>query len=1181
MRETLLYPVPDLHQRAQLRVYPDGASCAPGEVQISGAVVDRVVWCVAGQGLYISSVDGAWGWCVIVGNVQKGQILVRKHEEGVRVSVVVAQDDVLRKWLIGTSGVTDAGVLDAGAGSVQVLAVFDDEGNGDLVVGKKNGTLGTVTQGREEFSEWSTELTNRKQSEAEKRLFTPGRKVLSLFSRVRLSPGGASPEGDAGEGNTTPAPQSPVAGIAKVGENFLVLHGGGEVACYGRNESGRYGMLSTISLGLKASGEICEIVSGGRGAVCVVSVDEAPHGDSVRAIEIGLLDSEGEELDIREVAVEKSPLGGRVVGVFVTEGEAGNLRVFVGLGNGEMIELGKKKRAIWTARDEISEKEGMWKIGDAYVDDTVDVERLLCPGRFSTRAISRALRVREIAGISRGEVEEAVRLAVSGSLEGDVDTTASLYRVNNRSSISGVSSRMQVNEPLSMEKLIQRAERATLHGEKFLTQISVVDGLGVFSCRDDAIYVVRALTEDEEHFLRIPSASSPSPTGKLVDLVASGAYGQIVSCKRELHAKSRSLAVRLSQRTSQYNAYESLASMVAKSIREKGALGRPGGDFMTNLTTMVAYMYDTLKPGAQALVFLTRREETEALPAVTEAVAEALPASSLYARALTALERHNYDDAFACFVHAGTVASEIQPDDVQTLSTLLFMENELAENIPVRFAVLRSAVQLLKSQEERKLSASDAGKHSHKTGAQDDALSKLEPVSDDSSAFSAAAAAAVEAMAVAPTLSSYEQMRASAFTLYLSAQNVQGAIASLLKPTRNDLIPSASFKLPPNDQAAIQDSISLLTAACMPLNMTFLTHPPFPEYVSHLVLPALWNLARSTDPLPSLESNSPYMYLYAYLLHCNNPQAAASAAVELSARIQALPYHPDGTEEIDRVELQRYAKGNTQALTLALSATRILGNDDHPVELTSPTRTILAGLKGSDTEDEIEVVVNARYIRRRLLLAKALEGLGGRITGLWGVGEGWGNRVEWTARALLNLQRQWKEAAELIAAWKDDLNGPIDIYTETVVDAVRQEMVSKGWDGVAAVLEEGDEIAFRYQLGTGLMLGLAGLRTGLEVHGAVPRWLEARAARESLGATCRVYVLRGKVKDAARILVTALQQQETGRDLPFVAVDGVLKLLDDLPAGEIWKQMLTHALERKLECEASNQNNMPMISTSG
>ena len=1162
MRESLLYSLPDVYQRAQYPVHSDETSCQPDHILFSGVVNNVAVWCVAGEGLYISDIRRNWAWCIKIGRRRKDQVLVRQNEQ--KFEVIVADDRSVTRWFVEPQEVEKVSSVLVG-GRVEV--VYRTESTDTVIVGRSDGKVGSIFWSAREFIEWKSESKDPLKRSLRDGVLTPGKRVLSLFSRMQLSPQSAEDTGNTISRQINAA----VADILQIGDKIFVLHVDGAIGCYTAGKGGVMYLQHVAKLALKLTGDTCMMIEGGQGIVCIVSVDESPHGDSLRAIEVVSPDHSGGEVILNEIAIDKSPFDGAVVGGHVIEENTGKLRVMIGLDNGRVVELGTKGKVAWTALDDLHEYKGSWKSGDAGANG-VQSERLLCPGRFSTNSLVKSLRLKDRIDLTRSEVEEAVRMMLVAPVGTEDDESAIGENRNESGLQSPALEPTQLSRPNSfIVALLSRAERIASRNDKYLTSLRFVVGIGIVCYRADGVYVMRLTTAEEQSFLSLDAASMRPPHTDITPFLADSAYSQIISCRVGVDEGTRHLAVWLSQKASQTNQEISLATVVGRFVRNTLSTTSSMTDSLSTLLDVVDKMHAILRPGARLLTFLQKQKEFDAVPRVSEVTVNNLPASTLYMRALAALDRKQYNDAFACFVHSSTIAAQTHSSDLELLSSLLTEKDGIENKAPLQYLVLQRTIELLKNEGSTSNNSKDDSKRPmSKTEAKavgDDKYSEEYQVGE---AISAAAAAAIEAMKVAPTLATYERMRASAFTLYLSLQppNIEGAVASIMKPVRSDLAEASSYFPSVDDRSAVQDAISLLTTVCLPRSMSFLTNPPMPTYMQLLVLPSLWNLARSTDPLPASEEVSPYMYLYAYLLHLNDPQSAASAALELSARIQALPYHPDGTEETDHFELLRCAKGNTQALSMALTAARLLGSDDCSIELSGPTQSIIAGLQNQADEDRVRVVVDAHYIRRRLLLAAAVEQLEGNVAGTLDDATVNSNYITWIARALLSRRKQWMMALELIAVWVDSVREGSAIFQEMIADSTHQEVVMKGWEGAANVLQYGDDLVRRYHLLTNKALGVAAVEAGLRLGGAVPQWLEVRASREDLGMVCHLYVQRARPLDAARILVQSLESETHKSAVPLGIADGVSALLTELSKTHSnekllsWKQKLNQKIER-------------------
>jgi hypothetical protein len=703
---------------------------------------------------------------------------------------------------------------------------------------------------------------------------------------------------------------------------IVVLHSSGRICAYALSRTNLFALAGEITLPgslaasamhfLEAAGE-----SGSLFAIVTIDEDPQPHAICVFTITLSMDVARRVSITCLRVVHRTGPVD-RLVGAVIMPSQT-DLAVATEAGHVSLLRIpslkpqdeehtasgqGLPSGTIWTFQDDLTHHKGLWHAVDCLQDVSIG-DRLLAARRFSPAVIGKALRLPQMADMEYQDLERVVE-----------ECTRALG-----------------SEEAS--RVLMRAQRSSIVMDAPISGLSYVHGAGVVVSRQCGLLVLRPLLDCEIEFLQIKDTHerftdgvrSALKLGHRQDLsnavaqcVAVHAIAQLASAElSRLSPDSEeasvatcilSLSMRMSQRHAGRTVSELANSWKLSTVS--------AGIDVSDLLAAVNSVRSVLMPGCLSLRAMAALGEMRALRVVAEMSSKLWPVSCLFALGLVFLwevelastrandgvstavaidegdqGRHDNDwinaccvNAYSSFVAASKFAgnlirsgqSDARREDIScvwylgTPLSLSETDNSVPDVVQAQldFWILERSLRLL----------------------------------DCNGAIRAAAAAALEALSVAPNRKLYEMMRAAAFQRFLDVGDLNSALLTILKEAYEESGPVGADLANIEDSAALCDCVGLLVNAAVDAGRfawLLVSELPLPvkEYVAH----ALERRARSCETFAQdsllrglsggiidgatspLSTSSPYEYLYAWHLAREDITAAAQCALEWYERV--------------------------------------------------------------------------------------------------------------------------------------------------------------------------------------------------------------------------------------------------------------------------------------------------------
>lgn len=933
--------------------------------------------------------------------------------------------------------------------------------------------------------------------------------------------------------------------------------------------------------------------------IAAVVADEDPHADSLRIYSVAAK-VRGERaigLSATQIAMRRGPVDRIVSASFIGEDViigsesgfvSGVLNVPSDLDDGTGIPTG----TLWTALDDMEQPFGLSSIVDAAHPDPRD--HLLQAHRFSVSAVAKALRMENPGLATRAQIAETVRTTVF-----DQDGENMWNRVK------------------------ARAEHITKSEDLLVRDLCMVGGVGLVVARQRSLSVMRGLLEFEQkavenraHLLLNREAVTSPAVGWML---SSHAACQVTASRYALENNNADAKNEFKFMLSTATCFSSVDTddpLLDRSARRCG-LGLEGDLEFSNLGSAIMSSLSVIEPGVPLVLLLQSLAEMDLLLVAAEQASNALPVSSMFASGMSWLLKSGsaaYALVDSWIDKTAAVVHRPEQTDWRTEKAYRFFitASQWCSKESVPEADIRCAAKLASvTPEEVMLTEKiDAQEDVVMAGDGRDLKGDLDIVQfrkrlgfwlleravrmfETNAAPKSAAAASLEAMDCAPDRKRHEMMRASAFTRFLDAGNLEYALIAILRdPYEGEHDSDFSIQ----ESTALRDAVGLFVDAVADAGrLQWLADCKLPAPLSVLCGLALERRARAADALnlrhitravnfpessePSMavdESQSvtkevkKYEQLYSWHVLHDDMASAATSALEWGERlsdeglstIRNAVSNDSARLSVDQQMrlLLEWTKAKCEAWAYALSAT----------QLESPERRYIARSRFSllaDRSQSRKGIVSESWVSRRHLLAHAQ---GRVLTAMLSEGESNDTRMQffqfvvspdsvlllpqaeglrWVTSMLLHNRPSYDNVllcAELGSAWREEVGESllVDVVREAANRASQQSITSFGYAELDELLRA--VVSTGGKLETSRNWNLIALESALATSaGAVacPQWLVDAAAWGSAsfaeGTTVTERLFSGRKRGDAAGVVRALLRHHRPVDAAKVLIVGL------------------------------------------
>lgn len=790
---------------------------------------------------------------------------------------------------------------------------------------------------------------------------------------------------------------------------LVSLHQSGRLCVYTATETS-YQYVADIVLPVTLSVGIVNhflLTGPNESVIAAVMADEDPNADSLRVFNV-TAKIRGERsiaLSTTQIAVREGPVDRVVSACFTGEDVivgsetgfiSGVLNVPNDLDDGSGIPTG----TLWTALDEMEQPFGLAQVLDNVSQDPRD--QLLQAHRFSVNAVAKALRLENPGLVSRAEIEEAVKNTVF-----DHDADNMWHRVK------------------------ARADQITKSEDLLIRDLCVVEGLGVVVGRQHSLSVFRGLLEAEqktvENRAHLLLNKEPITLREPGWMLSSHGACQVIASQysiQNIDAEAKSKLRSMLTTATSFSGVERELPLTDQ-LAWKWALRQQEEDIVfSDLSSAISSTLSTLEPGPSLLLFLQSSSEMEFLLVAAEQTGDNIPVSSMFASGMSWLwkaQRTSYsttdsrmdrvsiaeqngsehaalmlDKAYAFFITASewcTSGTEVAESDVRCairLAGLTSHQIEAAQQFDGRNDVAMTDVPGgLPDGPDTALFRENLGFW---------LLERSVRLLESSGAPKSAAAAALEAMRLAPDRKRHEMMRAAAFTRFLDAGDLEHALKAILsQPYVSEENADAALE----ESGALRDAVGLFVDSAASRGvLQWLAECNLPEPLYVLCGLALERRARAADALSVRQDIRPqsspdaynrmtniaesedyrkpvseYEQLYSWHILRGDGSSAASSALEWGERlsnegltvirnaIASDAFQPSVDQQLKL--LLSWTKAKCEAWAYALSACQL-----EPIERRYVVRSRFS-LVADPSMKPGRGVVSESWVSRRHLLAHA------------------------------------------------------------------------------------------------------------------------------------------------------------------------------------------------------------------
>lgn len=695
---------------------------------------------------------------------------------------------------------------------------------------------------------------------------------------------------------------------------LIALHASGHVCAYLRNGE-RFILAGDTKLGHALAKDYSTqflLRASHEHIVAVVTVDEDPQANSLRVFSIKL-----KFHDMRTVTVEcrqdvklSGPID-RLVGAVLLGND-----VIVGTETGIISGPLKSNEVdnnctglpaceLWTSIHDIEMPNGYGHVLNSMIKDPRD--RLLAAHRFSPNVIAKALRFHDMRNVTREGIEE--QILESNCSEDDV----AVFR-----------------------EAISRAEFLCIDTDMPLRSIQIVDGVGLVASRNVGLFVFRKLHQEEHNALG----------GNFASFREADMLSGTVACLASSHGISQILCSALSCLMESDPSYNNMLFMMRQSlgfsevkkhipltycfVQNRAVLTTIAQNLASPSDILfgkaVDYVRGVLEPGARSLRYLFDAGEIRAFHRCAMEAGSLVPVSSFFACGLAWLTRYKRLKNEQSFGDGNATENGGVVSNVDLLHVAPSGTNEMDYDGMIRhsYGNLVSAAQVASSTDgladedkdcvlhlAKIISTSPhqdgwgAVPHSDKVDPALYGVTKEEIIPhlgywllersvrlfESAGSPKTAAAAALEAMKMAPTQAYYETMRSAAFGRFLDARELQTALNTQLKPPFDS---ESQIVVDRKEASALRDGIGLfVNAVADEGRLQWLAEVYLPEPLNSLASLTLERRARAAEPLDAnaeleamewsdtkkeFRQNYCYEYEYLYAWHMKNFNATSAAA---------------------------------------------------------------------------------------------------------------------------------------------------------------------------------------------------------------------------------------------------------------------------------------------------------------
>ena len=1068
--------------------------------------------------------------------------------------------------------------------------------------------------------------------------FATPRPSSTRSNRGSINPFGATPRttrrANAQHGPSPAEERVEALANLQVEETCLVaLHANGRIVAFLAGRDGEFRYAGETNLGLKLAKNFARqslLETGDQHLAAVLTVDEDPQADSVRVFAVGLKWQIGRTVVItcRQLVKRSGPIE-KVVDAVVLGNDV-IVATETGVISGPMQStdpddkgVGLPNCVFWTAVDDVEHQAGLGNCINSILEDPM--ERLLCAHRFSVDVISKALRLNDLPTTNRGALEKRIRELDFGD-----------------------------EKNAAFAKAQARAEFLMVDMDLPLRGLQMIPGVGLVAARNCGLFVFRQLLVDEKGTLgrEMPEfAEYNQLTGPIACLAASHGSAQVFCAQLARMSRTdqsfdpQQFLVHQTLRFSQVERHYALTDrLVIQRAQELHSATEEGA--MTDVTYFVhavQHVQQTLAPGSTSLRYLFDAGETAALSKAADISGDIVPVSCMFASGLWWLEEliqlketmgedihtltgtdamqdvndsDDYEDAsrpnakimleksYGFLVGAARLASSSdgpQQDDIECVTHLA--------NIP------RNAMR--KEEDEMR---DEIRPDSPVSGMEDDPvrdelgywlLERTVRLFEKAGSPKSAAAAALEAMKLAPSRDLYETMRAAAFGRFLDARNLPTALEAMLKPPFNHLEAPSISK---SEASALRDGMGLFVNAVADGGMLrWLVERNLPEPLTSLTAHTLARRARAAEPLDidaelgamfaedeeQLQTlkrrlRSEYETLYAWYIRNQNEPGAAGAALEWGERLQGEGLRQVLQASVGHLQVPPYEAQLRLLMTWANTKGKAFSCAHAAVQLLPEGRQYFVRSRFSvaGQEKETDGIVDAEWAARRNLLARTQSVCIARLlssesadekaerasflfaAGLQCLSDGL-QGVQWVIETICGdpTLDNIRDAVELAAAWTEEL-GP-HVLEAVVSSAARTAVLGNDkfdWACLSVILEDASMFSEKNW-------PLVALKATCQAQGNPPQWLVDAAARRDGAAVARAFLAAGRPVHSAQVLLAQYAIGGKSAGVAYSAIDATimkLKMSAESEAQryreELMKKVAGQLEMLKLEDEGRKEN---------
>lgn len=713
-----------------------------------------------------------------------------------------------------------------------------------------------------------------------------------------------------------------VRGIASVhldAQAVAALYQSGRI-CLFKWADGEFRYVNDLVLPVRLSTGLVNhfLLAGLSGSIiAVVMADEDPNADSLRVFKISATVRDGGAITMAhaQIAQRHGPID-RIVAAVHADGdvivasETGYVSGVVNVSADGNTTTGIPYGTLWTTLDDMNQPYGLESVLDGLGTKPQDL--LLQAHRFSSKSLAKSLRMENAALQKREDIEENINATY---IQDDASNT--------------------------WLRIKARAQHISQTEDLPVRDIFLTPGAGIVIARNAYLSILRQLSNDEkqahgksEHLIPCKSPISDLDTAVLL---SSHALSQLIASKlfnteNEDREKAKlTFMLGLSSSFSKVSKQTPLTDRLALHTRNMVENSTADSVFNDIITRMI----EILQPGAALLSFLNKFAETEYMSPAADQVIDTLPVSAMVASGLSWLGSHNKSDeqdlvlkqepkeeleligeekpndtppviqkAFACFFMASTWGErgvELLNEDMQCVLDLVGLSREDVLNQSVK-----CPDEDIEMTAEKEGLSEDLENARIRTRLSFWMLERVARLFDLNGAPESAAAIALQAMSRAPDRERYEMMRATAFGAFMSAKDLDHALAAILE---EPFPSSVSHEIIQQESKAVRDSIGLLTeAAADQGRIRWLASRDLPEPLPTMCGIALEKRARAAEVISlekpkSILTNinafgphantsetkkkavSPYEELFSWYIIRRDESSAASIALEWAERL--------------------------------------------------------------------------------------------------------------------------------------------------------------------------------------------------------------------------------------------------------------------------------------------------------